>query len=364
MINPESSKQEVKLPLSDWFLIFAYIICIPLIFSLIIITIGQFINDSIDFFFILSGILFVLLLFIGYFFLQSFSELKSYALLVSHYHFVPSWRDLILYLINQIYQIVFYLFIFTFILSFVNHLSSHISFYFILALLASLFFQAFGLILSMKKKKELLATAQESVKPEIAEFLLKNHPNSHQISEFRFADVQVASLFLSAGVLTYGISDYICLISRYFNWSLSDEELIAVLGHEEGHIARNHPKKQYLIFGTQGILRTFRIFFIIAYIALMDEIFSTPLFITVFFGTALLAFFVSGLLAIIQQYRMYIQEIRADEYAGQLVGNIIVADTLKKLPKIIPAPISPGQTDFLGFRISLLRHWDKHITTD
>ncbi|MHA2305780.1 MAG: M48 family metalloprotease, partial [Candidatus Hodarchaeales archaeon] len=157
----------------------------------------------------------------------------------------------------------------------------------------------------------------------------------------------------------YGISDHICLISRYFNWKLSDEELIAVLGHEEGHIARKHPKKQYLIFGTQGILRTFRIFFVVAYIAMIGEIFSTLFYETVFFGTAFLAFLVSGLLAIIQQYRMFIQEIRADYYAGQLVGNIVVADTLKKLPSIIPAPITPGQTDFLGFRISLLRHWEK-----
>jgi Zn-dependent protease with chaperone function len=211
-------------------------------------------------------------------------------------------------------------------------------------------------------KKELLDTAQESIKPEIADYLEKNHPNSHQISEFRFADIQVASLFLSAGVMTYGYSSHICLISRYFNWKLSDEELISVLSHEEGHIARKHPRKLYIILGTEGILRTLRIFYVLAYIVLVNEIYSYVVYAILFFGSAFLLILVSGLLALIQYYRIFIQEIRADKYAAQLVGNIEVADTLKKLPKIIPAPISPGQTDFLGFRISLLRHWEKNKT--
>ncbi|MFX0085213.1 MAG: M48 family metalloprotease [Candidatus Hodarchaeota archaeon] len=359
MKNAEITIEKIKLPLSDWVLVIVYIICFPVFICSPLFIISILMVNSIDFFIIIAIISSILLLIIGYYYIKTYIELKSYALEVNYFQFIPSWRDLILNLLRQFYQILFYFFVFYFLINLIIGSSYQIGVYFAIAILTSLVFQIRIILISMRMKKELLATAQESIKPEIKEYLEKNHPNSHQISEFRFADIQVASLFLSAGVMTYGYSSHICLISRYFNWKLTDEELISVLSHEEGHIAKKHPKKQYIILGTEGILRNLRIFYVLAYIVLIRDIFSSISNEILFFGSAFLLILVSGSLALIQYYRIFIQEIRADSYAGQLVGNIEVANTLKKLPKVIPAPISPGQTDFLGFRISLLRHWEK-----
>ncbi len=360
MKGEEIKIKKIKLPLSDWILIIVYTICFPVFICSLLFIFSILLANPMDFFLIIFLISSLLLLIIGYYFIRSYIELKSYALEVNYFHFIPSWRDLILNLLRQFYQILFYFFVFYFVLNLIIGFSYQVGIYFAIAILMSLILQIRIIVISMKMKKELLATAQESINPEIEEYLAKNHPNSYQISEFRFADIQVASLFLSAGVMTYGYSSHICLISRYFNWKLSDKELISVLSHEEGHIARKHPRKQYIILGAEGILRNLRIFYILAYIVFLGEIFSSVFHEILFFGSAFLLILVSGLLALIQYYRIFIQEIRADNYAGQLVGNMEVANTLKKLPKIIPAPISPSQTDFLGFRVSLLKHWEKN----
>ena len=162
--------------------------------------------------------------------------------------------------------------------------------------------------------------------------------------------------------MSLGWRKNICLISQYFNWKLTDEELIAVLSHEEGHLARHHIRTAYLILGTEGVLRTFRIFIVLtALVLILNDLpilgFNT--FSLIFLMLIILVFLASTCLVLTQRYRVYLQEIRVDSYGGNLVGYEILAKTLKKLPSIIPAPIGSHQLDFLTFRIALLREQAK-----
>jgi Zn-dependent protease with chaperone function len=231
-----------------------------------------------------------------------------------------------------------------------------------LALFISIGFQVIVVVLSLNSKRKLLATAQSPVNAEIVNHVSQNHPNSHLINEFRFAEIEVASLFLSAGVMTHGWKKNICVISQYFNWKLSDEEIIAVLSHEEGHLARDHIRTAYLITGTEGFLRTFRIFIVLTALTLILNNIPILIFNTlsiIFLILITLVFITSTCLVLTRQYRVFLQEIRADSYGGNLVGHELLAKTLKKLPSVIPAPLGRQQQDFLMFRIALLRNQEK-----
>ncbi|MFX0124808.1 MAG: M48 family metalloprotease [Candidatus Hodarchaeota archaeon] len=361
----QNNLKGITLPLSDLLLLAIYTLFYPLFIGSIIINLSYLINNNLLFYISLTVITLLLFLITLLFFYKSYTELRSYAIEVDYVHFQPSWRDFIIHLISQVYSIVFLgVFLAVILGSFINDLPQWM--YFGLALVISLGFQGIIVILSLGSKRKLLATAQAPVKPEIINYVRQNHPKSHLIREFRFAEIELASLFLSAGVMTLGWKN-ICLISQYFNWKLSDEELIAVLSHEEGHLARRHIRTSYLILGTEGILRTLRVFIVITALVLILNnlpIITFDTFSFIFIILIILVFLTSTCLVLTQRYRVYLQEIRADSYGGDLVGYEILANTLKKLPSVIPVPIGKHQLDFLRFRIALLREQANKLKVD
>jgi len=362
-MNLERHNQEgVALPISDILLLVVYTVFFPSFIGLIVVVLSSQIKDDLLLYIsltIISLFLFFVTLLIFY---KSYTELKSYAMEVAYVHFQPSWRDFIIHLISQIYSVVVLGILFTIFLgSFIIDLQQWQ--YLGLALFISIGYQVIVVILSLNSKRKLLATAQTPVNAEIVDHVNQNHPNSHLINEFRFAEIELASLFLSAGVMTHGWKKNICLISQYFNWKLSDEELIAVLSHEEGHLARRHIRTSYLITGTEGFLRTFRIFIVFTALILIlnnKPILTLNTFSLIFLILIILVFITSTCLALTRHYRVYLQEIRADSYGGNLVGHELLANTLKKLPSVIPAPLGKQQQDFLMFRIALLRNQVQH----
>lgn len=352
------NRKGVSLPFSDLLLILIYAHFYPLFLGLLFTVLGYFIDDEIIFYLNLIAISLILLVIITIFFYKSYIELRLHAIEVAYVHFQPSWRELVIHLISQVYYVVFLGIILAVVLGSILTEPWPRWMFFGIALIISLGIQSVIVFLSMYSKRHLLATAQLPVKPEIVDHVRQNHPKSDMINEFRFAEIQLASLFLSAGVMTLGWKN-ICLVSQYFNWKLTDEELIAVLSHEEGHLARRHIRTAYLILGTEGVLRSLRVFCVItALILVFNDLpilsLDSP-FSFIFISLIILVFLSSTCLVFTQRYRIYLQEIRADSYGGFLVGYEMLANTLKKLPSVIPAPISNRQLDFLGFRIALLR---------
>ncbi|MFX0181844.1 MAG: M48 family metalloprotease [Candidatus Hodarchaeota archaeon] len=299
---------------------------------------------------------------IGIFYYKSYVQLKNYAFSVKYVHFQPSWRDLGIILIKYVYYIVIIGLIFA--LLFRPVLTAQLSLwsYFGLMLLTAILVQAYMIMRAMYGKIILLRTAREQINENIIDHINQNHPNSHLINHYRFADIQVATLFLSAGVMTLGRSN-IALISRYFNWKLTDEELIAVISHEEGHITNNHIIHSYIHEGFEVFLRTLRFFCIVSGLVLFSEnislgqsfLFSDLLISLMYSILVFIVFLSSGFLVLFRQYRVLLAEIRADSYGANLVGREVLAKTLRKLPDTIPSPISYDQSSFLGFRIALLR---------
>ncbi len=355
----ETSKNQdrkgVPLPFSDYFITLSYTVFLPMTAGLFLISIFSLLLDIVSV--LLFTLIFALILIIitGYFFFTSYRELRFYALKVNYFHFTPSIRDLILFLIRQVYSFVFLGLFLVFILSRILEREYDLWIYLVIAVALSLFFQGVMIILSLNSKRKLLATAQEPVNSDILDKLKVKFSDKGLIHEFRFADVQIPSLFLSAGVMSLG-TKYICLISRFFNWKLSENELAAVLGHEKGHIKRNHIKKQYIIIGFEGLLRSLRYFTILVYFKFYITLRFPEQFL--FWICVILIYSASGFLSIATQYRIYLQEIRADLYSGAAFGFKPLAITLQKLPSILPVPISPIQSDFLRFRISLLRSYE------
>ncbi len=350
----------VSLPISDVMLLTLYFFFYPLFAGLSFIFLGVLLNNEIHYLLFLDLILIFPFLFTGLLFYQSFKNLRDYALEVKYFHFIPSWYEMGLHLIRQVYYVIFVGFILTIILRVFNIIEILEPWdYLGLSIIISLGVQSYFLVKSIINKQELLSTAQEAVSSEIIDQVELNHPKSQMISEYRFADVQLPSLFLSAGVMSYGWKRNICLISRYFNWKLTDEELIAVILHEIGHIANNHIKKSYLIGGTEAFLRIMRIFCVFTgLILLMQEqtIFTLdPIFSLLFINLIFLVFLSSAFLSIFHYYRIFLAEIRADDYSAMAIGNTVLADTLRKLPSTIPSPVSYNQSSFLGFRVAILR---------
>ncbi|MHA2224364.1 MAG: M48 family metalloprotease [Candidatus Hodarchaeales archaeon] len=361
----QGDNKGVRLPLMDILLITMLFIIYPLVLGMILIIVGILNTNNLIFYIELFAISFVLFMISALIYYRSYNELRSYAVKVSFPQFFPSWRDLILVIINQVYYIVFLgIILRVFLISAINqYLDSW--FYFSFSIIISLAFQFVIVLLSMNSKRKLLATAQETVPTEIIENIKNLHPQIYRINDFRFADIDVASLFLTAGVMKLGLGN-ICLISRYFQWKLTDEEIIAVISHEEGHIANNHIFKIYLINGTEAFLRSLRIFCILTAFTIFFNIdgislplyMMDPFFFLVFFFLVVFVFLSSAFLRLVKQYRILLQEIRVDRYGAKIVGSDILASTLKKLPSTIPAPLFPRQTDFLKFRIALLLKMD------
>jgi len=358
----KSINEGIKLPISDWLLIIFYVFLLPVILGVLIISSGILNDNNTNFLVILITVSSIFLLIIGNFYYKSYVQLRKYVFSVKYVHFQPSWRDLVIILIKYVYYVVIIGLIFVLLLRPVITSKLSLWSYFGLMLFSSILVQAYMIIRAMYGKIALLRTAREQINEDLINHVNQNHPNSHLINHYRFADIQVASLFLSAGVMTLGRSN-IALISRYFNWKLTDEELIAVISHEEGHIINNHIINSYIHEGFEVFLRTLRFFCIISGLVLFSEnilldqsLFFSDLMISLMYSILVLVVFLSsGILVLFRQYRVLLAEIRADSYGASLVGREVLANTLRKLPDTIPSPISYDQSSFLGFRIALLR---------
>jgi Zn-dependent protease with chaperone function len=357
------AEETIKLPVSDWLLIIFYVLILPLILGLFIIGLGL-LNDNDWFFFLILLVIqtsFMLIITNAYF--KAYKQLREYAFSVKYVHFQPSWRDLALVLIRYVYYVIIIGLILLLLLRPIIILKLSLWSYFGLMLFASVAIQIYLMSRAMYGKIALINTAREPINEEILNFFKQNHPNSHLITQYRFADIQIPSLFLSAGVMTLGRSN-IALISRYFNWKLSNEELIAVISHELGHLSHNHIIHSYIHEGLGVFFRLLRFFCILSGLAFFAENSSLvqtilsidPLISLMYIILVLVVFLSSGMFGLFRQYRVLLAEIRADNYGAKLVGYDVLASTLRKLPETIPSPISYNQSSFLGFRIALLRN--------
>jgi Zn-dependent protease with chaperone function len=348
-----------QLPLSDWITIIFFILLCPLLGLTILVFLAVALNDNILFLVILN-IGMAIILFISFLFYRiSFKKLENYAKKVDYYHLTPSILDLIIHLIKQVYYVLIIGFLFSLILEFVFPTENlEIPRLLVTSLVLSIGIASFHLGFQMRAKQELVKTAQEPVDTAIIEKINQEEAESQKIMRFQFAEIQIASLFLSAGVTSFGLNKYICLISRYFNWKLTDDELLAVLFHEVGHVKNNHILKMYLLLGIEAFLRALRFFVVLIglFFFLHTELIQTfsPLIIS-YLILLLLVFFASALLTFTMKYRVYLAEIWADEYSAEKIGAENLAIILRKLPSMIPSPLGYDQSSFLGFRVNLLR---------
>ncbi len=345
---------------SDWILIIFFLIIYPLVIGATLVHLLNLSNEKISQLLVVNIIVLVFLCVSLYLYQSMFRKLTFYANLVDFYHFTPSLTDLFIHLIKQVYYVIFLGLILSFFLGFlISNSDLGLTTIVIYSIGISLFLESFLVVIRMRDKIALINTAQEPVKSDIIQEINQGFPESLKISEYRFADIQIPSLFLSAGVMTNGINSYICLVSRYFNWKLTGEELIAVLLHEVGHVTNNHIHKTYLIIGTEVFLRSIRIF-IVTYLLLIFfgplEAFKIDLFSILFLILTISVFLTSAFLTFTLKFRSYLAEIWADEFSAKRVGSQELADILRKLPQLIPSPLVYDQSSFLGFRVNLLRH--------
>jgi Zn-dependent protease with chaperone function len=365
-VSPQNVER-VSLPLSDLALLLFYSLIAPIIFLIPFLIVSSFSSTNFVFFLILSIPIGLIFFYLTYYHFVFRNRIKSLALRVSYYHFQPSWYDFGIHLIRYVYYILFFGFFLDFLIQiWGNNSVTHWDF-FILAIIFSLGIQLFFVILSYRSKRNLVVTARESVDAIIITKLQSYEPKSNLIKEYRFADIQAQTLFLSAGVTSFGYSNNICLISRYFQWKLSEEEMLGVLLHEIGHISNHHLQRSYQLVGLEFILRTFRIFAIFSLINLLHEYSSLislpPTSSLSFLLFCILTFVSSTLLFLITYYRSFLAEIESDYFSGSRIGFQLLADTLRKLPSYIPSPIGYNQSSFLGFRVALLRDIEKQVSS-
>ena len=348
-----------RFPISDWGLIILYIIIYPLTIGVVLLYSFYSLNDKTLQLVLLNIIGLLILVIFLYLYRSTFHQLDVYAKKVDFYHFTPSLADFFIHLIKQVYYVLFLGLLMSIFLEFLISVSTtDLTVYLGFSIGISLLLEGILLFIRMRGKIALLKTAQEPVNEIIIEELHLNYPESIKIKEYRFADIQVPSLFLSAGVTTFGINNYICLVSRYFNWKLNDKELIAVLLHEVGHVKNNHIRKTYIILGTEVLLRSFRIFIVIIMLLVFSgelETFKIDFYSFQYLILIFSVFLTSAFLTFSLKYRVYLAEIWADEYSANRIGALELANILRKLPKLIPSPLVYDQSSFLGFRVNLLR---------
>jgi len=354
-------RQKLSLSITDLLMLLFYSVLIPIILLILLLVIGSYYPKDYEFFLVLAILTSLIFLYLLYYFFISRNRVKSLALRVSFFHFQPSWYDLGIHLIRYVYYIIFFGIVLNIIYEGVSSEDLTNLEIGVLAVIFSLGIQVFFIIMAYRSKRRLIITARESVDQEIITKLHSYEPESDLIKEYRFADIQVQTLFLSAGVTSFGYSKNICLISRYFQWKLSEEELISVLLHEIGHISNRHLERSYQIVGLEFVLRTLRIFAILYGIAILRQyggFVSIPQAVA-FLAFSLVAFVSSTLLFLITYYRTFLREIDSDYYSGSRIGFKQLADTLRKLPSLIPSPMGYNQSSFLGFRVALLRDYEK-----
>ena len=355
MITEINTKSGIKLPLSDWLLVFFYIWIIPFFIGLIFVIIAIIIIDYQLYLLIECLFLLGLLPFFLIKFSSIFKELKKTAEYVGYVHFKPSIKDILLYLFPQMFLIIIMGLLFYLIFENFSMTTVSLWIYLVIAGITSLGFQGFIVFIAESQKQKLLSTAQEKISENL-ESKMHTYPNSNTISEYRFADIKPASLFLSAGVTTYTWRSNICIISRYFQWKLTEDELLIVLSHEIGHVNNKDMFYNYFMVGTSGWLRILRFFAALSlFTQLPGEVSSNLSLLLLYIFELFLILFDSICLNLVLQYRLYLQEIRADAFGAKFVSNTAMAKILKKLSSVIPAPVNDDPLEFLGFRIAILR---------
>ena len=226
----------------------------------------------------------------------------------------------------------------------------------------SFFLQIIQVFFMNKSKMKLISTAYEPVSTELLNQLYEKTNDSKKIKKFYFADIKPASLFLTAGVTDYSLKSNVCLVSKYFQWKLSDTELLAVLGHEIGHVAHKDMFQSKILVDLQASARTFLFYFLLS---ILKNYFSgeslTTNLILVEVGILVLVILAQLLISFSLQLRMLNQEILADEYGSKIMGNYNLSHTLKKLPSVIPAPVDDDPLQFLGFRVAILNQRAKNL---
>ena len=368
---PNIINKGISLPISDWLLIFIFLCLYPLVIISGLSLFGYFVSD-IELLSVIISLTIFYSLIIVYYQVSSHNELKSYSNFVKYVHFEPKYMDNLLFLVMQIFTFSFQATILFLIFNFLLTYNFPLWFLLLLAGILSVIIQFILLVISQLGKKKLFKTAQEPIPQKVHDHLSKNHPESHKISQYRFTDIKPASLFLSAGVTSLGFKltrsglsiDSICVISRYFQWKLSDDELIAVLSHEQGHVIGNDMRNSYLTMGTDGWLRAVKFFSIIllfTYIPILVNDYGISIALVVIIALIGPILIANTAMKAHQQNRIFLLEIRADKFGSELVGNNKLADVLKKLPSVIPAPVDDNALGFLGFRVEILRKRSKDL---
>ncbi|MHA2176594.1 MAG: hypothetical protein ACXABI_17345, partial [Candidatus Hodarchaeales archaeon] len=224
-----SNSRKTTLPLSDLVIFLLYSVIIPILLLIPLMLFLSFVSFDVEGFLILTipiGFIFLILI---YFYFVFRNRIKDLAIRVSFYHFQPTSYEFVIHLTRYVYYILFFSIFLNFILERLDAEYLSLVVFIILAVVFSLAIQFFTVIMTYKMKRNLVITARESVDNEIITKLHSYEPKSDLIKEYRFADIEVQTLFLSAGVTSFGYSNNICLVSRYFQWKLSEEELLSVL---------------------------------------------------------------------------------------------------------------------------------------
>lgn len=344
----------------DWFSAILTFILGPALIILALFFVTSF-TTNINQVVLIGIVIFVIVLFIFRYYRKNYQLLHTFATDTAYVHFKPSSKDLILGLYGQLFSILISIVIVLLFLSQEILTISKIDL-FILSVVFSFILQIIQVFFMINSKMKLIDTAYEPVSQDLLKQLSEKAKDMNKIKRFYYADIKPASLFLTAGVTDYSFKSNICLISKYFQWKLSDTELLAVLGHEIGHVAHKDMLQSKILIDLQASARAFLFYLLLS---ILKNYFSSSALninlIVAEVGVLILVILAQLFISFSLQLRMLNQEILADEYGSAIMGNYSLANTLKKLPSVIPAPVDDDPLQFLGFRVAILNQRGKNL---